>query len=192
MSGSERLTERVAELRRAFDTSFAEPIETGGEELASALAIRAGDRLLAARIEELSGVEACRRLVPLPGGAPELLGLTGVRGQLVAVYDLAGLLNDAGARAPASGAAEVTFRWLLLCAGSPEIGLAIEQIDGYLRFSSAELHDEAGAGGHARGALLRGGVLHGGVLRGLIHIPALVEAVLHRARGALRPSNGDL
>ena len=187
MSDFGRITARVAELRRAFDASFAEPgQEIRDEDPSSALAIRAGDRQLAVRIEELSGVEACRRLVPLPGGAPGLLGLTGVRGQLVAVYDLAAVL---GARTPASGAAEPAFRWLLLCATSPELGLAIEHLDGYLRFSSAELHDEAGSVGHTGEALLRGGVLHGSALRGLLNLPAIVQAVSQRARGAAQAVN---
>ncbi|WP_438010991.1 chemotaxis protein CheW [Sorangium sp. So ce321] len=175
------LAERLAELRRAFDASFAAPAEARPEEPARGLAIRAGDRRLVARVDELAAVEPCRRIVPLAGGPPGLLGLAGLRGRLVAVYDLAALV---GGR-PRAGVAGPAPRWLLVCAEHPEIALAIDELEGHARFSCADVRPDDGvdAGEHVREA-----VDVDGAPRGLLRVPAVAATVLRRAhRGAARP-----
>ncbi|XXY49250.1 chemotaxis protein CheW [Sorangium sp. So ce269] len=175
------LAERLAELQRAFDASFAAPAEARPEEPARGLAIRAGDRRLVARVDELAAVEPCRRIVPLAGGPPGLLGLAGLRGRLVAVYDLAALV----AGRPRAGVAGPAPRWLLVCAEHPEIALAIDELEGHARFSCAEVHPDDGAdtGEHVREV-----VDVDGAPRGLLRVPAVAATVLRRAqRGAAHP-----
>ncbi|WP_437311191.1 chemotaxis protein CheW [Sorangium sp. So ce388] len=175
------LAQRLAELQRAFDASFAAPAEARPEEPARGLAIRAGDRRLVARVDELAAVEPCRRIVPLAGGPPGLLGLAGLRGRLVAVYDLAALV---GGR-PRAGVAGPAPRWLLVCAEHPEIALAIDELEGHARFSCADARSHGGereAGEHVTEA-----VDVDGAPRGLLRVPAVAATVLRRAqRGAAR------
>ncbi|MGK3982940.1 chemotaxis protein CheW [Sorangium sp. So ce136] len=176
------LAERLAALQRAFDASFAAPAEARPEEPARGLAIRAGDRRLVARVDELAAVEPCRRIAPLAGGPPGLLGLAGLRGRLVAVYDLAALV---GGRPRAGAAAGPTPRWLLVCAEHPDIALAIDELEGHARFSCADVRADNGAdtGEHVREA-----VDVDGAPRGLLRVPAIAATVLRRAqRGAARP-----
>ncbi|XXT24881.1 chemotaxis protein CheW [Sorangium sp. So ce429] len=175
------LADRLAELQRAFDASFAAPAEARPEEPARGLAIRAGDRRLVARVDELAAVEPCRPIVPLAGGPPGLLGLVGLRGRLVAVYDLAALV---GGR-PRAGVAGPAPRWLLVCAEHPEIALAIDELEGHARFSCAEVHPDDGA---EQGEHVREAVDVDGAPRGLLRVPAVAATVLRRAqRGAARP-----
>ncbi|WP_437840465.1 chemotaxis protein CheW [Sorangium sp. So ce1153] len=175
------LAQRLAELQRAFDASFAVPAEARPEEPARGLAIRAGDRRLVARVDELAAVEPCRRIVPLAGGPPGLLGLAGLRGRLVAVYDLAALV---GGR-PRAGVAGPAPRWLLVCAEHPEIALAIDELEGHARFSCADVRPDDGV---EHGEHVTEAVDVDGAPRGLLRVPAVAATVLRRAqRGAARP-----
>src|SRR5580692_11446316 len=115
---------RLAELRSAFDDAFAAAAAEGAAAPRSALMVRAGGARCLIRVEELAGVEPRRRIVPIPGGAPALLGLSGVRSRLLAVFDLGALLGRAGA-APRAEA-----RYLLACRADPQIGLAVEEVLG--------------------------------------------------------------
>ncbi|WP_438030043.1 chemotaxis protein CheW [Sorangium sp. So ce233] len=187
------LAERLDELRAAFDASFAAPALTRAEEPARALAIRAGDRRLVARIEELAAVEPCRRIVPLAGGPPGLLGLAGLRGRLVAVYDLAALVGGRPRAGTADGgaAAGPAPRWLLVCAESPEIALAIDEIEGHARLPREGAGPAAGERGEGAGEHVKEAVDVDGAPRGLLRVPAIAATVLRRAqRGAERPK-GD-
>jgi chemotaxis signal transduction protein len=179
MNGSERVTQRLAELTHAFDASFAAPMAKRDEERRGALYICARRRQLAVRVDELAGVEPCGRIVRTPNRPRGLLGLTGVRGQLVATYDLAALLGE-----PAhtdQGALDAPLHWMLLCLGNPEISLAVEQVEGYVRFSDADLRREDGdkAGEHVKEALMQDGVLHG-----IVSVSALMATIARRARSA--------
>src|SRR5690606_4254187 len=63
----------VAELRRAFDASFAAPprdADTSGELV---LAIRAAGQSYVIRLRDIDGVHECRKVVPLPQSPPGLL-----------------------------------------------------------------------------------------------------------------------
>ncbi|AUX42713.1 uncharacterized protein SOCE26_041460 [Sorangium cellulosum] len=195
-----RLARRLAELQEAFDASFARTVEACPEELARALAIRAGGRRLVVRIEELAAVEPCRRTAPLAGGPPGLLGLAGLRGRLVAVYDLAALLggrpragadgaDGAGGAGGAGGASSRPApRWLLVCARSPEIALAVDEIERHVGFSSADVRPLSGGdpGGHVGEA-----VEIDGAPLGILRVPSVVAAVLARAQGGAERAKED-
>lgn len=114
---------RVLQLRRDFDGSFAEePV----------IAILAGEALLtltvcgqayAMRAAEVSSLARDRRIAPLPQAPASFIGLSGLRGSLLPVWDLAALL-DLG-RAPSAP-------WLITVQGEPAWALAFERFDGYL------------------------------------------------------------
>ncbi|GIJ45122.1 hypothetical protein Val02_20080 [Virgisporangium aliadipatigenens] len=117
--------ERLADLRTAFDRSFALPpveIEDGYVDL---LDLRVGGDAYAVRLSEVSALVVDRPPTRLPGAVPELLGVVGVRGSVVPAFDLAALLGGKRSTEPP--------RWLLVAAGTPALGLAVERLDGHLR-----------------------------------------------------------
>ena len=185
MSAEDRLAQRLAELRNAFDATFAAPLLEREEGRQIAITIRAGDTPFAVRLSDIAGVEACRRVVLLPDGMPGLLGLAGIRGQLVAVYDLAALLVGGGA---ASRAGRDPARWMLLCAASREIGLAIDRIEGYVRFASTDVSAPSSA---AMGEQIREVLRHNGVLYGIIDLAWLVRAIEQKAQSGRATVKGD-
>jgi len=114
---------RLLELRQSFDRAFAEP--AAGERVKTTLdllAIRVGRDPYALRLSQIAAIEADRTITHLPSDHPELLGIAGVRGGVVAVFDLAGLLG-----APRPDA----WRWLVLAKGAP-VALAFSAFDGQL------------------------------------------------------------
>jgi purine-binding chemotaxis protein CheW len=120
------LPDRLAELRHAFDASFARPPPDEPAELTDLLAIEAGGRAYVVGLAALAGLVADRPVTRMPGAPPDFLGVVGLRGQLVPVYDLAVLVGGRGVATDAP-------RWLLLAAGSPALGFAVDRIDGHLR-----------------------------------------------------------
>jgi chemotaxis signal transduction protein len=166
---------RLAELRRSFDASFAAPARSHDEERRSALAIRAGEGRFAVRVEDLAGVEACRQIVKLPGSLPGLLGVAGIRGRLLAAYDLGALL---GQPSRGLGPSRAPVGWLLVCGAEPGIGLLIDEIEAFVRVAAADFKpmDTKPAGGHLLGVLQRG---ESSV--GVVDIASIAAAVARRA-----------
>ncbi len=158
---------KLAELRSAFDESFAQaaaPLEDAGERL---LAIRIGDEGYALRLSEITGIQALRRVVPLPGGPEGFRGLAGIRGRLVAVYGLAALLGIRGAGEE---------NWLVLTQGAEPIGLSFPAFEGFLEESALHPAQERESE-HVREVLRTGSVV-----RGVIHLPSVSDAIMRRTR----------
>lgn len=170
---------RLAEVRRAFDATFAAPARSFEKERRSVLAIRAGEGRFAIRVEDLSGVEACRKIVKVPGSLPGLLGLTGLRGRLLAVYDLGAMLGQPSLDARA-GSREL--RWMLVCGKDSGIGLLIEEIEAFVRIADADLKPiEPGVAGEHIRAMLQ----QGSSIRGVVDIASIAAAVARRAEESL-------
>src|SRR5207237_842497 len=126
VSGADMLaTDRGAELRRAFDRSFAEAPRSDVTSLEDLLEITVGVTPYALRITEVAGLFVDRKITPLPTTVPELLGITGFRGSILPVYDLAGMLAYPVATATKP-------RWLAIAAALP-VGLAFEGFDSHQR-----------------------------------------------------------
>ena len=128
MSEPAPASSKLEELRRAFDRGFAVPAaasEAAGAE--SYLALRAAGERVAVRLTEVRGLQAGRKITPLPSRLGELLGLAGIRGKCVPVYSAAALLG--------CGTASRQARWIVLCAGRLDaelLALAFDGFDGYL------------------------------------------------------------
>jgi purine-binding chemotaxis protein CheW len=120
--------DRAAELRRAFDATFAArpPEAVPSVEL---LAIGVGGEQLALRVSEMASIHRAGRVQPLPGAPPEMLGLSGIRGRVVPVYDLAGLVGRPSGRAAV---------WLVLT-GTPVVALAFDQLDAQHRVAERDI-----------------------------------------------------
>ncbi|MBI3271898.1 MAG: chemotaxis protein CheW [Planctomycetes bacterium] len=158
---------RAAELRRDFDRAFGAPAEVGVPDLENLLAVRVGGDAYAFKVRELAELSRGRRVVPVPSGKPALLGLAGLRGVLVQVYDLAALLGHAAeSEAP---------RWLVLCGGSESVALGFQHLEGYLRLPRAEVYAAAVADGAKRH--LREAVRAGGCVRGVISVASILAAL---------------
>jgi chemotaxis signal transduction protein len=126
---------RARELRDAFDRSFAEPLaapDSGGRAETFLLVLVDG-RHYAIRASELRGIHRGRKITPLPTAAPALLGLVGIRSQLIPTYTLAALLGSSG---DASG-----HEWLATCEQDGFIvALAFDGFLGSVRIGAADVH----------------------------------------------------
>jgi purine-binding chemotaxis protein CheW len=128
------LESKAAELRQAFDRSFALPPPQASPEVEDLLTIRVAGDPYAIRLREIAGMVAGRRVVPVPAVTLDLLGLAGIRGGLVPVFGLASILGYG----PAPGSP----RWMLLCGAEEPIALAFSDFEGYLRLPKSSLHPD--------------------------------------------------
>lgn len=134
----------AAQLRADFDRSFAEPVLESAPAGEDFLALKLDDALHAVRLAEVAQLLPLVALTPLPGPQPALLGvmgLRGVRGGLVPVYDLRMLLGRPAARIP---------RWALVAAGEPTVAFAFDSFEGHLRLGGATGLREAEGHGSQR------------------------------------------
>jgi chemotaxis signal transduction protein len=120
---------RLAELRSAFDESFALPRAEPAVEPEPWLVLKVGESTFAARLGQVRAIEKLPRCVPLPGSAPEVMGLAALRGRLVPLYRLALLLGE-----PADDP-----RWVVLCGQDAPIGLALSNVEGQVRAATAQV-----------------------------------------------------
>jgi purine-binding chemotaxis protein CheW len=155
---------RLAELRREFDGSFAEPLRRHDEDQVELLAIRAGGRPYALRLSQTSGLYPDRPVTELPSPLPALLGVAGFGGGILPVYDLASLLGHPLGDRP---------RWLVLAIGSPSLAFAFSELDGHVRVAADTIITE----GHEGADCLRGMVPLPGGTRPIVDMPAARAAV---------------
>ena len=133
MSSQSPTSTKVAELRSVFDRERAAPSSSRTElQTESLLAIRVFRDAYVIRVSEISGLSTDRKIVAFPSPIPELLGVASVRGTLVPVYSLAGLLGY--------GAETGQVRWLVLCGTEEPFALAISDFEGYMRMPRTQLH----------------------------------------------------
>ena len=125
-----RVAPRLEELRDSFDSSFSRPPPPQQEPGEALLRLRVGGISLAVRFNHLAGLHLMPKLVRLPGGPASLLGLVGLRGQLIAVHDVAALLGLSTGETPG---------WLLLVGGSRRVGLAASGFEGQLRATQQQM-----------------------------------------------------
>lgn len=161
-------------LRDEFNRGFAQAPAQAPAGLERLLAIQAGAHCLL-RLSAISAIHTDRVLLPLPSRLPELLGVTGIRGQLVPVFDLAALLGHAPARAP---------RWLVLSgSGGAMLGLAFAAFDAHV-LAAPEQFLPAAAMPAAPGGMARHveqAVQVEGGLRPLIGLAGLADELTRRA-----------
>ncbi len=159
------MTDSAATLRRAFDRSFGLPPPAAHAAFEDFLAIRMGGAAYAVRLSEIAGLHSGRTVVPIPRTAPELLGIVGLRGTVVPVFDLRGLLGCPEGAHP---------RWLMLARAPQPVALAFEQFDGHVRIAGAPV-PALTTSRHISGA-----VLVAGVPRPIIDMASLLEAIAKR------------
>lgn len=164
------LSGRAAELRGAFDQSFAEPIQADTSETIDFISIRLAGDALAIRMTEIAGLFADVRITPCPSPVAELRGIAGFRGTLTPVYDLAALLGY-----PMSSA-----RWIVLAKGRV-LALALDEFEGHFRVDPAAVASQQGssAAQHVREIARQADQA-----LPVIDIPSVVAAIKARAAAA--------
>lgn len=159
------ITRSVDELRRAFDDAFARQATEAGTRAAELLAVPFGADHYLLPLRELTGLLVDRRITALPTRNPKFLGVVGIRGTVLPVWDLGALLGQpASERAP---------RWLAT-ASTPRVGLAFGRFDGHVRLP----HDALGsAPDRDAGAHVRAIVRTGGVLQRVVDLQSILAAI---------------
>lgn len=133
MKSRESLSE---ELRQAFDHSFAHPPPQPRTIALRLLLVELREgRRVALNLHRLTQIHVGRRIVPLPGTPPELLGLAGAQGQVIPVWDLSALLDgtppqhESSSKSSAQSLSESEHsgygpRWIAQCVSPEPVGLA--------------------------------------------------------------------
>lgn len=155
------------ELRQIFDQTFAEPDRRHEVAVEDFLAIRLGVRRFALRVAELTRIEVDRKLVPLPGADPWLIGLTNCQGKLVPVHSLELVLK--------LEQTDLDKRWLLIHGQTDPLGLVFDLLEGYVRVPKNEII-AAGSSEFLKSAVRDGS----GELRPVINLPSVLDAVQRR------------
>jgi chemotaxis signal transduction protein len=128
------------ELREEFDASFARE-EEGAESTVDLLLVGVGSWTVAVETSALAATEPRTTIVSVPDAPPGMLGLCGVRGAIVAVYDLARVLG-AGAAAESRGV-------ILLPKSRASLGLFVSSIAGHLKLPTSRLLAATASAGEA-------------------------------------------
>jgi chemotaxis signal transduction protein len=155
----------AGDLRRVFDHSFAAPAADRREDAESLLLLRSAGVSYALRLREIAALFVHRRIVPVPSSTNALLGLSGLRGQIVPVYGLRAILgHPPAAEAP---------RGIVLASGAL-VGFAFDELAGHLSTSRAEI---VPAGDALERAYVREVVRASGAILPVIHIPSVIDAL---------------
>jgi chemotaxis signal transduction protein len=168
--------EVLNQLRREFDEAFAAPAVHAAEDLTTLITIRVACQAFALRATEITALAKRSRIVPVPSRVRELLGLAGIRGALVPVYDLAALLGlTRRAGEP---------QWFALTHREAQLALAVDEIEGLVEVPSQCLYadDASPSGSHVR-QLAR----IAADTRAVIDITAVVETIRQHA-GSSEPA----
>ena len=127
-----RESQHARELRRAFDASFAQPARGRVADVERLLLLQLGGDGYAFRLAEIGGLTAARKIVPIASTIPEVLGLAGVRGNLVPVYSLSALLGYGTETEPP--------RWFVGCRDAEPIAFGFATLDGYAELAMSAVH----------------------------------------------------
>jgi chemotaxis signal transduction protein len=170
---SEVDTARVRELREEFDRSFAEPAKGSPVRNAPLLEVRVAGAPYLLDLAEIAVVCEGLSLTPVPSDEPCLLGVAGISGDIVAVYDLSCILGHAASRAP---------RWLAAVRGHPA-AVAFDALEGHTEVPTGTV--VAAAGDDVSASEL---VFVPGLSRPLIRLSVLVARL---GRRRLAPERGS-
>lgn len=166
-----RLT--AADLREAFDRSFAVAPALEPPQLENFLAVRVSGDPYAIRSGGILAIHVDRRVAPLPSALPALLGVAGFRGQLMPVYDLAALIGGAARAAP---------RWLAVARAREAVALAFESFERQWLAEPQELLPDAGEPHTC--AHLRGAVRIDGGVRPILNLESVIDELSKRVAAA--------
>jgi chemotaxis signal transduction protein len=156
----------AADLRQAFDSSFAAPPAAAAPEHVDFVVISVGANSYAVSMEEIGGLHTDLAVTACPGPFAEFMGLCTFRSVLTPVYDLAALMGD-----PIT-----TGRWLIV-AKSGEAAFAFAAYEMHLRIERGSIASRPA--GNA-GRCISGVVDHADRALPIISIPSLIAVLGER------------
>lgn len=159
----------VLALREQFDSAFARAPQPPASASHSMLALRVGADPYAMRLDQVAGLYADRTILALPTAVPSLLGVTGFRGQVVPVHDLAVLLGHVRTAPP---------RWLVLVRGALPLALAFDQFESHFSVDPAQLIEASQGAGPVP---LRDAVHAAQALRPIIPLASVCDGIARQA-----------
>ena len=168
---------KAAKLRQAFDLSFALPPPPASQEVEDLLTIRVAGDSYAIRLCDIAGMVTGCKVVAVPAAAIDLLGLAGIRGDIVPVFGLASIL---GYSQPLESP-----RWMILCGADESIALAFSDFEGYLRIPKSCLYADENL--RATRQYVSQAASTNAVLRSVISIPLILANIRNRI-GHHRPT----
>jgi chemotaxis signal transduction protein len=162
-------------IRDAFDRGFAQAATADDVAQDDLLLVGiAGDRY-AVRLHEIAGVFADKTVRRLPSTVPAFIGLVGLRGAILPVYDL---------RVCFGYAATTPQRWLLMAASAPVV-LACDRFDGHRRVQRTAITPIQRTGKSAPQVREIVTLIDG--VRPVIHMPSVTDAIAALARMSVQP-----
>lgn len=159
------LSSRAAELRGAFDRTFAEPRRIDTISTEDFLAIRVESEPYAIRLSEIAGLFVDKKITRVPSSIAALLGIAGFRGTIVPVYDLCTLLGSPAAEAP---------RWLVMASAKP-VALMFDTFEGHFRISREGIVPQE-AGERSR-SYVREFARAKDRIRPIVHLESVLDAI---------------
>jgi len=161
------MAQPASALAEAFDHAFALAPAALAPDAIDLIGIRLGGDPFAIRLAETAGVFVDRKVTPVPTAVAEFLGIAGIRGALVPVYDLAQLVG----RTPAKN-----VHWLVLARQAP-IAFACDAFERQIRLAGSALAPRADTGQHVREVATMDGMA-----RPIIDLSSLAATVGARAK----------
>lgn len=170
LSPSSTKEDKLGQLRRAFDRSFAEPAIQPAQTVVRLISLEVAGRPLAIETGQIAGLAKVKRIVPLPSRIPELLGIAGIRGGVVPVFSLAALLEIESRGNP---------QWLALAKSETSMALAFDALTGQVEVAAPDIYPDEVEG---RIAFVRMLVRIGAEVRPLLDIFRIAQEI-HRKAG---------
>jgi CheW-like domain len=154
----QHIEQQLLALRQHFDHAFALPLDAQAAPQVKILAIGVRGQPFSVSLLQLRAVHRCPKITAIPSAVPELIGVAGIRGVLIPVYDLGALIG------------------LPPLAQDHSVGLAFDEFQGH-SFMTSETYEQATP--DATG-LLRIPEFEAGA-RPIINISAVVDLIVRRA-----------
>ncbi len=102
------------------------------------VAYRVGDQILLTAVNQIKEIIEPVSVTPIPGAHAWFIGLTGCRGNILAVTDLGAFLYGAGSRTGPNG------RIIVVCTEEEDFALLVDDIVGLKKFSGEQARMDAG------------------------------------------------
>jgi purine-binding chemotaxis protein CheW len=153
-----------------FDESFASAPGSEQQPLVPLIAILVSGDPAVLRARDILGIAKVKRILPFPSVFAEVIGIAGMRGVVVPVFDLAKLLQMPTAQGRTD--------WLVLANRESPIAFAFEKFEGQVEVSPAAIFSAETPSG-ADGPTLLARV--GSSIRPVVEVPHLVEEIRKRA-----------
>ena len=130
MNREDDFSKKLREMKTEFDLSFAKEPKVHISNHEDCLIVRLENDYYALKVSEMRGIEAQKKITPLPDEKPELLGISAIQGHLAPVYSLARIMGYADT--------STQPRWTVMCDSNSRIALAFDILEGYFRLPRSD------------------------------------------------------